>query len=207
MSDPMLPPSTVPEGTALINIVGDLVTLGPMSKNLVPTITRWMNDFDGVKTLGPRAPRPVMEETELRWVESIATSDNCLFVIRERASGRAIGTTDLSDIDYRNRCATFGINIGEIDARGKGFGTEVASLMLDYAFTALGLHSVGLGVAEFNRAGIRAYQKAGFRECGRWRERWWFAGKLWDYVLMDCLDSEFESPVLGRIFEPSPARS
>lgn len=57
------------------------------------------------------------------------------------------------------------------DARGKGFGTETTSLMLDYAFTVLGLHSVGLAVAEFNAAGIRAYQKAEFQECGRWRER------------------------------------
>lgn len=39
-----------------------------MSQDLVPTITRWMNDFDGVKTLGPCAPRPVMVETELHWV-------------------------------------------------------------------------------------------------------------------------------------------
>jgi len=158
-------------------------------------------------TLGARSPPPVMEETERRWVEALASSADHLFVIRERATGRPTGTTDLSDIDYRNRAATFGINIGETDARGQGFGTEATRLMLDYAFTVVGLHSVRLGVAEYNAAGRRAYAKAGLKECGRWRECWWFAGRLWDEILMDCLASEFASPVLGHLFQPPPARS
>ena len=70
--------------------------------------------------------------------------------------------------------------------------------MLDYAFTALGLHSVLLTVYAFNRAGIRAYEKAGFRECGRQREAHRRGGQRWDVVSMDCLAREFTSPVLGR---------
>jgi len=198
-----IPPANPP----IVNVTGALVTLGPVSMDLVPTITRWMNDFGGTMTLGARSPRPVMEETERRWAESLASSENHLFVIRERATGRPIGTTDLADIDYRNRMATFGINIGEADARGRGFGTEVTRLMLDYAFTVVGLHSVRLGVAEYNAAGRRAYAKAGFKECDRWRECWWFAGRLWDEVLMDCLASEFTSPVLDRLFQPPSVRS
>ncbi len=196
-----------PADPPLVNVAGELITLGPVSIDLVPAITRWMNDFSGTMTLGAKPQGPVMEDTERRWVESLASSDNRLFVIRERATGRPIGTTDLSDIDYRNRAATFGINIGEADARGRGYGTEATRLVLDYAFTVVGLHSVRLGVASFNAAGLRAYAKAGFRECGRWRECWWFAGKLWDEVLMDCLASEFTSPVLGQIFQPPHTES
>ena len=192
--------------TPLVNVTGERITLGPISNDLVPAITRWMNDFSGMMTLGPRGPRPVMEESERRWVESLAASNDHLFVIRELATGRPIGTTDLSGIDYRNRSAMFGINIGEADARGRGYGTEATRLVLDYAFTVVGLHSVRLGVAAFNHAGQRAYEKAGFRECGRWRECWWFAGKLWGEILMDCVSSEFTSPVLGKIFQPAPAR-
>ena len=43
-------------------------------------------------------------------------------------------------------------------------------LLLDYAFTVLGLHSVMLTVVEYNHAGRRCYEKAGFREMGRRRE-------------------------------------
>ena len=46
-----------------------------------------------------------------------------------------------------------------------------------------------------NPAGIRAYQKAGFKEIGRRRECRMMGGKLWDEVYMDCLSSEFERPV------------
>jgi len=81
-----------------------------------------------------------------------------------------IGRTGLGDIDYRDRRACFGLEIGEADYRGRGYGTETVRLMLDYAFTALGLHNVDLETWEYNRAAQRAYAKAGFREIGRRRQ-------------------------------------
>jgi hypothetical protein len=44
--------------------------------------------------------------------------------------------------------------IGEARHRGLACGTEAARLILDYAFTALGLVSVMLTVTEFNHWGI-----------------------------------------------------
>jgi hypothetical protein len=52
-------------------------------------------------------------------------------------------------------------------------------------------------VFEFNPAGMRAYQKAGFKEIGRRRKSCMLAGKPWDAIYMDCLSSEFERPVTG----------
>ena len=78
--------------------------------------------------------------------------------------------------------------------------------MLDYAFTALGLHNVMLTVFEFNPAGIRAYEKAGFKPIGRRRECRVMGGGVYDEVYMDCLASEFESPVLGRVLAPDTPR-
>ena len=51
-------------------------------------------------------------------------------------------------------------------------------------------------------AGIRAYQKAGFKEFGRRRECRLIGGKLWDEIQMDCLSSEFEGSVLRPILRP-----
>ncbi|MBA3390044.1 MAG: GNAT family N-acetyltransferase [Rubrobacter sp.] len=122
----------------------------------------------------------------------------------ERATLRPIGNTVLAEIDFRNRSAAFGILIGDPDARGKGYGTETTRLILDYAFTAVGLHNVMLTVFEFNKAGIRAYEKAGYRELGRRRECRMMGGKLWDEIYMQCLSTDFESPVLGQIFRHDP---
>ena len=191
-------------GRPIVNIVGDLVALGPHRRDLLPLYQRWVNDFHTMRTIG-LAPRPMTLEEETAWYEREVGGD-IRFTIYERAGWRPVGTTALHNVDYRNRSATFGIMIGEPECRGRGYGTETARLMLDYAFTALGLHNVMLTVHEYNRAGLRAYTKAGFREFGRRRQCRMMGGKLWDEIYMDCLASEFESPVLGRIFMPDEER-
>lgn len=191
----------------IINIEGDLVALGPIRRDLIPTYQRWMNDWGTVRTLALR-PMPMTEERESAWYEETATGDDVIiFTIYERATWRPVGNTDLRNIDWRHRTAEFGIAIGEADARGKGYGTEATRLMLDYAFTALGLNNVMLHVYGYNLAGQRAYQKAGFREFGRQREARWFGGRRWDVIFMDCIASEFESPVLGKVFVPDEPRA
>jgi diamine N-acetyltransferase len=184
----------------ILNVKGNLVALGPLRRELLPLYQRWINDLGTMRTLG-LAPLPMTREKEQDWYDRQSkTEDDAPFTIYERETLRPIGNTGLHSVDYRNRSATFGILIGESECRGKGYGTETTRLMLDYAFTALGLHNVMLTVFEFNPAGIRAYQKAGFKEIGRRRECRMMGGKLWDEVYMDCLRSEFESPVLRRIY-------
>lgn len=192
----------------LINIVGEKVALGPLRKDLVPTYTRWYNDFNTLRTLGAN-PVPLAVELEEQWYERVIQrgETEIAFTMYEQDTMRPIGNTGLNDIDYRNRTAEFGITIGEPDARNKGYGTETAQLMLGYAFTALGLHNVMLTVHEYNLAGIRAYTKAGFQEIGRRRESIFMGGKLWDIIYMECLSTEWgPSPVLADIFKPDEPR-
>ena len=195
------------ENQPIVNIAGEKITLGPLSKDVLPAITRWINDFHALRTLGASMPGPSALENEEEWYASaISRSAGVTFLIRERSSHLPVGTTSLHAIDHRNRATTFGILMGEPTARGRGYGTEAATLMLDYAFNVLGLHSVSLTVAEFNLAGMAAYRKAGFRECGRLRERLWLGGRMWDQIHMDCLATEFTSPVLAAVFVPDTPR-
>lgn len=194
-----------PDESPLVNIVGESVALGPMRRELVPLYLRWINDFGTTRTLG-LPPRPMTAEAEARWYDNATGGDDALFTIYERATWRPVGNTGLHQIDHRHRTATFGIVIGEVDCRGKGYGAETARLMLDYAFTALGLHNVGLVVFEYNQAGRRAYEKAGFKEYGRRRQAHRMGGRAWDAILMDCLATEFTSPVLGTVFTPDTPR-
>ncbi len=195
------------EARPIINIVGERVALGPISRDHLPLYQRWFNDFGTLRTLDI-VPHPLTMEGETAWYDRAATSDASVahFTIYEAASWRPIGTMHLRAIDYRNRTAAFGLMIGDPASRGKGYGTEATRLMLDYAFTALGLHSVMLTYYAFNLAGQRAYEKAGFRVFGRRHECHWMGGKLWDEIYMECLASEFESPVLARIFAPDEPR-
>jgi diamine N-acetyltransferase len=188
-----------------INVESERVALGPLRRDLVATYHRWHNDVATARTYVLRQPT-TLEQEEALYAELTADTRHALFTVYERASWRAVGTAHLKEIDHRQRRAVFGVLIGEPDARGQGYGTEVARLMLDYAFTVLGLHSVMLTCHEYNLAGRRAYEKAGFREFGRRRQSHWMGGRWWDEVYMECLATRFVSPVLGRIFVPDAAR-
>ena len=151
------PPSSEPP---VLNVVGERVALGPLRADLLPLYGRWINDFGTIRMLGI-PPFPVTAEKEQDWYEERAkqSEKDAMFTIYEREALRPIGNTALHGIDHRNRSASFGIMIGEPDCRGRGYSTETTSLMLDYAFTALGLHNVMLTVFAFNPGGTR------FRSC------------------------------------------
>src|SRR5207249_11348246 len=126
------------------------------------------------------------------------------FTLYERATLRPIGLTLLLGIDRHHRTASFAIGIGEEACRGKGYGTEATILTLDYGFTALGLHNIRLSVHACNERAIRAYARAGFRPIGRRREAVRLGSQVFDSLQMDCLVTEFESPSLRRLLEPTP---
>ncbi|HEX5992414.1 MAG TPA: GNAT family N-acetyltransferase, partial [Thermomicrobiales bacterium] len=126
--------------TPVLNFEGELVALGPLRREHIPLYLRWINDFGTTRMLGI-PPRPMTLEQETAWYEQAATDDaRPMFTIYERATGRPIGNCGLHEVDLANRRTVVGIMIGEPDARGRGYGTEAMRLLVDYAFTVLGLH-------------------------------------------------------------------
>ena len=174
-----------------LNIVGEKVALGPLRRDLLPVYTRWMNDFDVIRTLGVPL-RPMTTQSEDAWLDrAIKDESDCHFTIYERATSRPIGNTSLNGIQHRHRTALFGLVIGEKDCWGKGYGTEVTRLMLDYGFNGLGLHNITLTVIANNERGLRAYTRVGFKLIGRRREAFRVAERAFDVIYMDCLATEF----------------
>lgn len=186
----------------VINIFGDKVALGPVEKSMIPAFVRWENDF-AVTLMSGDQIRPVSRENvearfeRRRKEEGVQHNE---FAIYEQASMRLIGSTELRDIDKDRRTARYGILIGEKDCWGKGYGTETTILMLDYAFTVLGLHNILLSTYGYNERAVRAYTRAGFRVIGRQREAARLGGQVYDIIFMDCLATEFRSP-LKRVID------
>jgi RimJ/RimL family protein N-acetyltransferase len=175
-------------------ITGERVALGPLRRDLVPRYTRWINDLGMQRTLGgPMLPRTI-EQEEARRAQLDNEADSVQFTIYARATATPIGITELREIDWRARSATYVILIGEGAARGQGYGTETTRLVCDYGFGTLGLHSIMLTVVAPNVAGIRAYTRAGFRQFGRRRECRPLDGQLHDDIYMECLAREFIRP-------------
>jgi len=205
---PSQPPETDTSEQAeppIVTVTGDLVALGPLRRDLLPTYQRWINDLTVVRNLALPL-LPVTAEAEAAWYDRTVASSDAVFTIYERSTWRPIGNAGLHQIDHRHGTAEFGIMIGEADARGRGYGTEATRLMLDYAFTVLGLHNVMLRVYAYNLPAHRAYSKAGFREFGRRREAVRMGGRWWDVIYMECLASEFTGSTIAPIFSPDAPR-
>ncbi|MCR5209082.1 MAG: GNAT family N-acetyltransferase [Lachnospiraceae bacterium] len=87
------------------------------------------------------------------------------FIIVVKATGQEIGSQYFSHIDKENGIAEFGIFIGEKDAIGHHYGTEVLQLSLKYAFEEMNMQEIILRVLEDNERAIRSYKNCGFEIC------------------------------------------
>lgn len=182
-------PETQPArpGTQRYAITGDRVALGPIERETLPLFYRWFNDFDLLRTAGIGDGPWTIERVEGFFKRFNGRPDEVWFMIYTLDTGQPIGSAGLRDIDERHGTAEYAISIGEVWARGQGYGAEVTRLLLDYAFNRLGLHNVALDVFANNPAGIRAYQKAGFSEFGRIRDAYVSGGRRWDIILMEAI--------------------
>jgi len=189
----------------IYNIVGEKVALGPGDREeQIALFHRSDNDF-AVTIFSGDPLRPVTRaQTEAdydHWSKE-DPSRAVGFLIYDRATGTAIGAVSLRHIDPVRQTAEYGIVISDKAYWGKGYGTEATQLILDYGFTVLGLHNVLLMTYAYNERAIRAYKRAGFREIGRWREAMRIGTRRYDVLYMDCLASEFTSPLQPVVAYP-----
>jgi RimJ/RimL family protein N-acetyltransferase len=91
-----------------------------------------------------------------------------------------------------NRCAEFGIFIGEKEFWNQGLGTEATRLVLKHGFEDLNLHSIYLNVYSTNPRAKKAYEAAGFVQEGVQREAVFKNGRFIDLILMSILQSEWK---------------
>jgi RimJ/RimL family protein N-acetyltransferase len=153
----------------VVCINGELLALGPMRRDLAPLFLRWHNDFSA--SINVYASVPETAEQDLAFYDRWIANRLGAFPAYERETWRPVGRCSLNDIDYRNRRAEFGVLVGDPSNQG-GYGSEMARLMLDYAFTTLGLPT-SCSTVEFNASGIRAYAR---RALDRWRQSFFAAG-------------------------------
>lgn len=128
-------------------------------------------------------------ETHMKWMkEQVFTGKVVQFIIEVATTKAPIGSVFLRDVDQQNKKAEFGIFIGEDSARGRGYGTEAARLILGYAWKTMQLHKIFLRVFAANQGAIKSYRKAGFVEEGYFRDDVKIDGTFYDMVFMASLN-------------------
>ncbi len=181
---------------------GQLVVLRRHRQENLATVARWYRDPE-LARLTRYQTRPMSREEIERFFQTRLMSPDALaYAVHERATDRLVGITTFSALDADNASTLYHITIGEPDAWGRGYGTEVTELMIEHAFERLALHRVGLSVFEFNTRAIRAYEKAGFRIEGRLREAIHRDGRYWDEIQMGVLEWEWQARREERARQP-----
>ena len=174
-------------------LTGTKVYLRPLEREDAPRLVPWINDAEVTRTLEVFY-RPMNLQTELEFIENIYKSEHDVVLgIAVKQTDALIGATGLHRLDGKNRRASFGIFIGEKAEWGKGYGTEVTTLMTGYAFETLNLNRVWLHVYEYNERGIWAYEKVGFKREGVLRQDRYHEGRYWDTITMAILREEWEA--------------
>lgn len=131
------------------------------------------------------------KESHENWIKTmIDTGKVVQMMICENHTGRAVGSVYIRDIDPVHHKAEYGIFIGEDDARGKGYGTAAAKLMIRYCFEELRLHRLFLRVYAENEQAIRSYEKAGFVKEAYLHDDVFVNGRFRDIVLMGILNTQ-----------------
>lgn len=153
----------------------------------------WVNDPEVVDNLSDVFLYPhTTSETETFLNNVLQKEDQHRgFVIADLETEAYIGQIDLFKFDWKNRTAEMGIVIGSRSLRGKGYGTEAIRVLQKFVFDRLNMNRLQLEVHDFNEAAIRCYNRCGFREEGRMRERHFVNGHYSDTVLMAILRSDY----------------
>jgi RimJ/RimL family protein N-acetyltransferase/subtilisin family serine protease len=117
-----------------------------------------------------------------RWVARSKQPNYRAFLIRVTATGALAGVVNLSEIVFGNfRSAYMGYYAFEPHAR-RGFLAEGIGLVLDHAFTTLGLNRVEANVQPTNVRSLRLVRRLGFKKEGFSPKYLSIAGRLRDHV-------------------------
>jgi diamine N-acetyltransferase len=177
---------------------GERCGLGPLRRDLVELYWQWENELRVMTGNGRQTPESLDERTAGLDSQMRHSMNQARFTVYDVTKDEPIpvGMTDLV-IQHRWRNAEFFILLGDA-GRGRGIGTEATRLTLDYAFHITNLHNVYLTVLAPNAAGIRAYEKAGFRVIGERRQSGYWLGQRANEVSMDAIPEDFPGPSLVK---------
>ncbi len=137
------------------------IKIRPLKIEDAYTSVKWRNDKDVFKYTGNTYDHEITLESELEWIKRVIANKNdyrCAIL----ADDTYIGNIYLTDISKKS--ATYHIFIGNKGYWSKGIARKASELILDYAFTVLGLETVNLKVHKENKTALYLYYKLGFRE-------------------------------------------
>lgn len=174
---------------AFIN--GKRLYLRGLEKKDLAKLIEWMNDSNVTHYLFMGQRPAYLELLSEQWEKQIRDHTEINFAIMENKKDKIIGWCGLYSIRPVAHSAEYRVFIGDKKYWNKGLGTEVAKLLLEYAFEKLNLNRVWLGVNASHKGAVRSYEKSGFVKEGLLREEIFVNDRYYDAVRMGILRKEY----------------
>lgn len=189
---------------AVLEVIGPTLTLTPVGPEHVPglfvlgsdpEVTQW---FSWGPYVSEDQPREWVRESQ----EAAERGDRlALAILRD---GEVCGMTELNELSVRDHRAMIGTWLGRA-AWGTGVNTESKALVLQLAFTALGLRRVGAYANPANGRSNRALEKVGFVREGTLRGWHRHGERYLDVHMYSVLAADWAPSVDAEVRGEAPA--
>ncbi|MBQ4313392.1 MAG: GNAT family N-acetyltransferase [Clostridia bacterium] len=140
----------------------DKLILRPLDEGDIESLRVWRaqkHNYQYLTHLGEITP-----EQQKQWFYRYLDNPNqIIWAITEADSGKLLGSVSIYDIDREKGVAEFGgIMLGDMSARGKGYGYEASRLCTKMGFEDIGLSRIIGTVNTQNIAAICIYSRLGY---------------------------------------------
>jgi RimJ/RimL family protein N-acetyltransferase len=173
----------------MLRIISDNIILRPLAKADIQNRVCWFNDPQVRQTL------VVTERFELEkticWFERMQKDDTRTEFAVETRDGVLIGVTGLVGIEKEHGVAECYCVIGNKDYWGRKLGTEIHSVLIQWAFEKLGLYKIRADIRTNNPAIFHVVEKLGFKIEGTLRKEKVVDGQKIDLCRIGLLRNEF----------------
>lgn len=135
------------------------VTIRKFDEKDIGNKIKWINDLGNNQFLHYDFPLEY-EKTRI-WYEGIKEREDRYDAVIQ-VNRVPVGLIGLISIDRKNKKAEYYISMGEQEFKGKGISTEASKLLLEYAFSILGLKKLYLFTETENIPAHKLFKRIGF---------------------------------------------
>lgn len=142
-----------------------MIRLRPYKQTDAEYIINWFPDKEAFfKWCAGKFTYPLTKEQLDEYYNNYEKDENAWIMTALNEEGVPVGHLLMRLADYKKESIHFGFIIVDLKMRGQGYGKEMVSLAVKYAFEILKVKRITLGVFDNNPAAHYCYKSVGFVE-------------------------------------------
>lgn len=131
--------------------------------------------------------QPVSLHYQIEWIKNISNDFRYMIDFADVT----VGTCSITNVDYKNSTASLNIKLCNENYKGKGIGTSVIDMLLNYCFNELNLNNISASILDYNAPSLSLFNKCGFTQEGVLKNRVFKNGKYHNLVVLSISRDEY----------------